>query len=157
MQHLANLELGLKQGELTREKYLEAKKYGFLDKTILRLSGADKLPVENYRAGFKMVDTCAAEFAARTPYFYSTYDGDNEAAQFIAERSDPKKKKVLVFGSGPIRIGQGIEFDYCSVHAVWTLKEHGCEAHPGEQQPRDRLHRLRYRRPPLLRSQSSAA
>ena len=128
MQHLADLELGLKQGELTREKYLEAKKYGFLDKTILRLSGADKLPVENLRAGFKMVDTCAAEFAAKTPYFYSTYDEDNEAAQFIAERSDPKKKKVLVFGSGPIRIGQGIEFDYCSVHAVWTLKQHGCEA-----------------------------
>ena len=103
-------------------------KYGFLDKTILRLSGADKLPVENFRAGFKMVDTCAAEFAAKTPYFYSTCDGDNESAQFIAEHSDPKKKKVLVFGSGPIRIGQGIEFDYCSVHAVWTLKKHGCEA-----------------------------
>ena len=75
-----------------------------------------------------MVDTCAAEFAARTPYFYSTHDGDNEAADFIAERSDPNKKKILVFGSGPIRIGQGIEFDYCSVHAVWTLKENGCEA-----------------------------
>src|SRR5699024_10769169 len=113
MQHLADLELGLKQGELTREKYLEAKKYGFLDKTILRPSGADRLPVENLRAGFKMVDTCAAEFSAKTPYFYSTYDEDNEAAQFIAERSAPKKKKVLVFGSGPIRIGQGIEFDYC--------------------------------------------
>ena len=95
----------------------------------------DKLPVENYRAGFKMVDTCAAEFSANTPYFYSTYDGDNEAAEFIAEKEaaaaaqgKPKKKKVLVFGSGPIRIGQGIEFDYCSVHCVWTLKKHGCEA-----------------------------
>ncbi len=75
-----------------------------------------------------MVDTCAAEFAAKTPYFYSTYDEDNEAKQFIAEHSSPDKKKVLVFGSGPIRIGQGIEFDYCSVHAVWTLKKHGCEA-----------------------------
>ena len=105
--------------------------------------------MENYRAGFKMVDTCAAEFSANTPYFYSTYDGDNEAAEFIAEkeaaaaaRGKPKKKKVLVFGSGPIRIGQGIEFDYCSVHCVWTLKKHGCEAIPGQQQPRDRLHRL---------------
>ena len=95
----------------------------------------DKLPVENYRAGFKMVDTCAAEFSANTPYFYSTYDGDNEAAEFIAEKEakaaekgEPRKKKVLVFGSGPIRIGQGIEFDYCSVHCVWTLKKHGCEA-----------------------------
>ncbi|MDD4850067.1 MAG: carbamoyl-phosphate synthase large subunit [Gemmiger sp.] len=128
MQHLANLELGLKSGVLTKEKYLEAKKYGFLDKTIKRLAGVETLPVENYRAGFKMVDTCAAEFSAKTPYFYSTDDADNEAAQFIAERSDPTKKKVLVFGSGPIRIGQGIEFDYCSVHAVWTLKQHGCEA-----------------------------
>ena len=128
MQHLAGLEMGLKKGALTKEKYLEAKKYGFLDKTIRRLAGVETLPVENYRAGFKMVDTCAAEFAAKTPYFYSTGDADNEAAQFIAERSDPKKKKILVFGSGPIRIGQGIEFDYCSVHAVWTLKNHGCEA-----------------------------
>ena len=75
-----------------------------------------------------MVDTCAAEFAAKTPYFYSTYDEENEAEEFIAERSDPDKKKVLVFGSGPIRIGQGIEFDYCSVHCVWALKEQGYEA-----------------------------
>ena len=105
MQHLADIELGLQQGELTREKYLEAKKFGFLDKTIKRLSGVDTLP-ETVQASFKMVDTCAAEFAAKTPYFYSTYDEDNEAAQFIAEHSDPKKKKVLVFGSGPIQIGR---------------------------------------------------
>ena len=128
MQHLADLETGLANGELTKEKYLEAKKYGFQDKTICRLAKVPTVPVQNCRAGFKMVDTCAAEFAARTPYFYSTHDGDNEAADFIAERSDPNKKKILVFGSGPIRIGQGIEFDYCSVHAVWTLKENGCEA-----------------------------
>ena len=132
MQHLAELENGLAacHGTLTREQYLEAKKYGFMDQTIRRLAGVDALPEKNYRAGFKMVDTCAAEFAANTPYFYSTYDGDNEAAQFIAEKEarEGKKKKVLVFGSGPIRIGQGIEFDYCSVHCVWTLKKHGCEA-----------------------------
>ena len=127
LQHLADIETGLQKGELTREKYLEAKKFGFLDKTIRRLSGVETLP-EAPRAAFKMVDTCAAEFAAKTPYFYSSYDEDNEAEEFIAEHSDPKKKKVLVFGSGPIRIGQGIEFDYCSVHAVWTLKQHGCEA-----------------------------
>ena len=127
MQHLANLELGLKNGPLTREKYLEAKHYGFLDKTILRLSGAEKLPMDNYVCGFKMVDTCAAEFAAKTPYFYSTCDKENEAEQFINAHKTGKKK-ILVFGSGPIRIGQGIEFDYCSVHAVWTLKKHGCEA-----------------------------
>ena len=137
MQHLADLEKGLAQcnGQLSLEQYKTAKKYGFQDKTIRRLAQVDTLPVENYRAGFKMVDTCAAEFSANTPYFYSTYDGDNEAAEFIAEKEaaaaaegKPKKKKVLVFGSGPIRIGQGIEFDYCSVHAVWTLKQHGCEA-----------------------------
>ncbi len=137
MQHLANLENGLAKcnGQLSLEQYKTAKKYGFQDKTIKRLAKVDKLPVENYRAGFKMVDTCAAEFSANTPYFYSTYDGDNEAAEFIAEKEaeaaakgEPKKKKVLVFGSGPIRIGQGIEFDYCSVHCVWTLKKHGCEA-----------------------------
>ena len=127
LQHLADIEMGLKTGELTTEKYLNAKRFGFLDKTIKRLAGVDTLP-EAPKAAFKMVDTCAAEFAAKTPYFYSTYDEDNEAKQFIAERSDPNKKKVLVFGSGPIRIGQGIEFDYCSVHAVWTLKQHGCEA-----------------------------
>ena len=71
---------------LTEEQYKTAKKYGFQDKTIKRLAQVDTLPVENYRAGFKMVDTCAAEFSANTPYFYSTYDGDNEAAEFIARR-----------------------------------------------------------------------
>ena len=74
-----------------------------------------------------MVDTCAGEFKAETPYFYSTFDEENEAKQFI-ERKGSDKKKVIVFGSGPIRIGQGIEFDYCSVHCVWTLKEEGYEA-----------------------------
>ena len=133
MQHLANLEKGLANchGVLSAAQYKEAKKYGFQDKTIRRLAEVDELPIANYRAGFKMVDTCAAEFSANTPYFYSTYDGDNEAAAFIAEKEaavPEKKKKVLVFGSGPIRIGQGIEFDYCSVHCVWTLKKHGCEA-----------------------------
>ena len=133
MQHLANLEKGLANchGVLSAAQYKEAKKYGFQDKTIRRLAEVDELPIANYRAGFKMVDTCAAEFSANTPYFYSTYDGDNEAAAFIAEKeaaAPEKKKKVLVFGSGPIRIGQGIEFDYCSVHCVWTLKKHGCEA-----------------------------
>ena len=88
MQHLANLENGLAKcnGVLTEEQYKTAKKYGFQDKTIKRLAQVDTLPVENYRAGFKMVDTCAAEFSANTPYFYSTYDGDNEAAEFIARR-----------------------------------------------------------------------
>ena len=74
-----------------------------------------------------MVDTCAGEFAAQTPYFYSTYDTENEAKEFI-EAKNSGKKRVIVFGSGPIRIGQGIEFDYCSVHCVWSLKKLGYEA-----------------------------
>ena len=73
------------------------------------------------------VDTCAAEYKAQTPYFYSTYDEENEAEEFINEHNS-EKKKILVFGSGPIRIGQGIEFDYCSVHCVWALKKLGYEA-----------------------------
>ena len=126
LKNLIAVENELKNGELTEELYVRAKNKGFLDRTIEKITGRK---VENPLVPvYKMVDTCAAEFAAKTPYFYSTYDEDNEAKPFIAERSDPDKKKVLVFGSGPIRIGQGIEFDYCSVHAVWTLKQHGCEA-----------------------------
>ncbi|HCO62949.1 MAG TPA: carbamoyl-phosphate synthase large subunit, partial [Clostridiales bacterium] len=122
---LADTEKRLAAGEMSMELYKLAKRQGFTDKAIERLSGCD-VPAR-LRAGFKMVDTCAAEFAARTPYFYSSFDEENEAAQFIEEHPTDKKK-VLVFGSGPIRIGQGIEFDYCSVHCVWTLKKHGCEA-----------------------------
>ena len=98
---------------------------GFLDKTIERLSGEDA-PEKRF-ASYKMVDTCAAEFKAETPYFYSTFDEENEAAEFLEEHNSGKKK-IIVFGSGPIRIGQGIEFDYCSVHCVWALKEEGYEA-----------------------------
>ncbi|MBQ8825002.1 MAG: carbamoyl-phosphate synthase large subunit, partial [Ruminococcus sp.] len=123
--NLVNLEKYLAEGTLTKEKYHLAKQYGYLDSTIERMSG-QKCPVHEH-AVYKMVDTCAGEFKAETPYFYSTYDKENEAEQFI-ERTKSDKKKVIVFGSGPIRIGQGIEFDYCSVHCVWTLKEMGCEA-----------------------------
>ncbi|MGN0582801.1 MAG: carbamoyl-phosphate synthase large subunit [Oscillospiraceae bacterium] len=123
--NMVNLEKWLAEGELTEEKYLTAKNYGYLDSTIERMSG-QKCPMHK-SAVFKMVDTCAGEFKAETPYFYSTFDEENEAKQFI-ERTDTGKKKVIVFGSGPIRIGQGIEFDYCSVHCVWTLKELGYEA-----------------------------
>ncbi len=91
---------------LTEEQYKTAKKYGFQDKTIKRLAQVDKLPVENYRAGFKMVDTCAAEFSANTPYFYSTYDGDNEAAEFIAEKEaaakgEPKRRRCWSLAPAP--------------------------------------------------------
>ncbi|MBQ8296643.1 MAG: carbamoyl-phosphate synthase large subunit [Ruminococcus sp.] len=125
LMNLVNLERWLADGELTEEKYNTAKQYGYLDSTIERLSG-QKCPLRK-RAVFKMVDTCAGEYKAETPYFYSTFDEENEARQFI-DRLDSDKKKVIVFGSGPIRIGQGIEFDYCSVHCVWTLKEEGYEA-----------------------------
>ncbi len=125
MNNLVKMERKLVKKELTPELYLEAKKMGFLDKTIERLSG-ESIPEKRY-ASYKMVDTCAAEFKAETPYFYSTFDDENEAAEFLEEHQSDKKK-IIVFGSGPIRIGQGIEFDYCSVHCVWALKEEGYEA-----------------------------
>ncbi len=112
----------LKAGNLTDELYEKAKKTGFLDKTIEEFSGQK---IENPLVPvYKMVDTCAAEFEAQTPYFYSTYDKENEAAQFIKNKNSDKKT-IIVFGSGPIRIGQGIEFDYASVHCVWALKKAG--------------------------------
>jgi carbamoyl-phosphate synthase large subunit len=114
----------LKGGELTEDLYKLAKETGFLDRTIEKLSsekiGKPLMPV------YKMVDTCAAEFNAETPYFYSTFDEENEAEEFIKEKNSDKKT-VIVFGSGPIRIGQGIEFDYASVHCVWALKKAGYE------------------------------
>ena len=129
LNNLVKLEKWLSEGELTQEKYDTAKKYCYLDKTIEQFSGKslEEWGVKKRHAVYKMVDTCAAEFSAETPYFYSTYDEENEAAEFL-EQHPTDKKKILVFGSGPIRIGQGIEFDYCSVHCVWALKELGCEA-----------------------------
>ncbi len=125
LNNLVKLEKRMASSPLTEELYLQAKKYGYLDSTIERISG-QKVERPRY-ASYKMVDTCAAEFAAKTPYFYSTYDDENEAAEFI-ERQNSGRKKVIVFGSGPIRIGQGIEFDYCCVHCVWELKRQGYEA-----------------------------
>ncbi len=120
--NIARVGEKLKESKLTEELYLQAKELGYLDRTIEKFSGQNVknplIPV------YKMVDTCAAEFNAETPYFYSTYDKENEAAKFIAEKNS-KKKTIIVFGSGPIRIGQGIEFDYASVHCVWALKKAG--------------------------------
>ena len=111
-------------GELPQETYIEGKKLGYPDRALEKLSGA---PIRRkQRAVYKMVDTCAAEFKAETPYFYSTYDTVNEALEFKEEHRTGRRR-VIVFGSGPIRIGQGIEFDYASVHCVWALKEAGCE------------------------------
>ncbi len=122
--NIAAMEQRLSNEKLTDELYVKAKKFGFTDKTIETFSN-QKIR-KHLAAGYKMVDTCAAEFEAATPYFYSSYAGENEAAEFIAARKSGKKT-VIVFGSGPIRIGQGIEFDYTSVHCVWTLKELGYE------------------------------
>ncbi len=110
--------------KLTREVYEEGKRLGYLDKDIEAFSG-QKIPYRK-KAVYKMVDTCAAEFPAKTPYFYSTFDeaSHDEAKPFV-DKSE--KKRIIVIGSGPIRIGQGIEFDYSSVHCVWTLKELGYE------------------------------
>ncbi|MBQ5347556.1 MAG: carbamoyl-phosphate synthase large subunit [Ruminococcus sp.] len=114
----------LKTETLSDELYKEAKEIGFLDRTIEKYSN---LKIENPLVPvYKMVDTCAAEFNAETPYFYSTFDKENEAKEFIEEKNSDKKT-VIVFGSGPIRIGQGIEFDYASVHCVWALKKAGYE------------------------------
>ncbi|MDE7083872.1 MAG: carbamoyl-phosphate synthase large subunit, partial [Clostridia bacterium] len=100
---------------------------GYPDKELERLSG-NKLPM-HARSTFKMVDTCGAEFAAQTPYFYSTYDENahDEAVPYVTKSRENKKKRIIVIGSGPIRIGQGIEFDYSSVHCVWALKRLGYE------------------------------
>ena len=119
---LVDMEKTLKEGNLDEATYFKAKKLGFLDRTIEAFTGEEckysATPV------YKMVDTCAAEFDAETPYFYSTFDEENEAEEFIKEKGSDKET-VMVFGSGPIRIGQGIEFDYSSVHCVWSLKKAG--------------------------------
>ena len=105
--------------DLSDEDYFEGKRLGYPDAALKRISGREELPGKAF--SYKMVDTCAAEFAAQTPYFYSSAD------QFCESRSFPRSGKpvVMVLGSGPIRIGQGIEFDYSSVHCVWTLRELG--------------------------------
>ena len=127
IERLVRCELRLKNEELTRELLFDAKRMEFPDKVIAKLTGKTEKEIyerrmkENIVAGFKMVDTCAAEFEAVTPYYYSCFDGENE------NTSVTDKKKVLVLGSGPIRIGQGIEFDFCSVHCVWAFSKAGYE------------------------------
>ena len=122
--NLIAYEQRLEKETLTEELYEEGKRLGYLDKDIEAFSG-QKVPYRKQLA-YKMVDTCAAEFPAKTPYFYSTADPyeHDEAKSFLADNG---KKRIVVIGSGPIRIGQGIEFDYSSVHCVWTLKELGYE------------------------------
>lgn len=124
---IVEMENALKNGPLTSELLKEAKRIEFPDTVISRLTGKSEEEIKNMRydnnivASYKIVDTCAAEFKAATPYYYSVYGGENESV----ETNPPKK--VLVLGSGPIRIGQGIEFDFCSVHCTWAFKEEGFE------------------------------
>ena len=122
--HLACLEREMEEEPLTKERYLKLKKYGYTDNAINRISGR-QIPFHQ-PAAYKMVDTCGGEFDAETPYFYASYDEEDEAEPFIKDHSSGKPV-VIVFGSGPIRIGQGIEFDYASVHCVWSLKKAGYE------------------------------
>jgi carbamoyl-phosphate synthase large subunit len=128
LERIIQLELQLADGaELNSDLLLTAKRMGFTDRTIARLTGRKGKEIANKRKKlgitpvYKIVDTCAAEFSASTPYYYSTYEQEDEV-----EKGD--KKTVLVLGSGPIRIGQGVEFDYATVHAIWALREAGYEA-----------------------------
>ncbi len=126
---LVDMEQALKKEPLTAELLREAKRLEFPDTIIARLTGMSQEDIKSMRyeagirAAYKMVDTCAAEFAAETPYYYSCFDGICEAK----ENGGKPKKKVLVLGSGPIRIGQGIEFDFCSVHSTWAFAREGYE------------------------------
>ncbi len=126
---LVEMEQRLKEEELTPALLREAKRLEFPDKVIASLTGKTEEDIKDLRyqndiiARFKMVDTCAAEFKAETPYYYSVFDG----AEDEADGTSDGRKKVLVLGSGPIRIGQGIEFDFCSVHATWAFAKEGWE------------------------------
>ena len=124
---LVRMEEELVNNELTTELLLKAKKMGYTDKVIAALAGLKEEDIKNQRlqnnivANYKLVDTCSAEFEAKTPYYYSSYDEENESID------SGNSKKIVVLGSGPIRIGQGIEFDYCSVHSVLALRKLGYE------------------------------
>jgi len=125
IKNIVDLEKRLGTGTCTTESILQAKRYGFSNAEIVQLCGKTGDEIENIvgAPSYKMVDTCAAEFPANTPYFYSTYESHSEIVP-------TNTKKVLILGSGPIRIGQGIEFDYCTVHAVQALREEkGVEVH----------------------------
>ncbi|MDD4343147.1 MAG: carbamoyl-phosphate synthase large subunit [Eubacteriales bacterium] len=127
IKNIVDMEEKLRGNKLKYDLIIEAKRMGFSDKQIASIKGISEDAVRkerdniNLKPVYKIVDTCAGEFEAVTPYYYSTYETENELI-----KND--QKKVLVLGSGPIRIGQGIEFDYCSVHAVWALQEAGYQA-----------------------------
>ena len=127
IEKIVDMEKALEQCAGSRDLLYQAKKVGFSDKAIARLWNMTEIKVYELRKTYdifpvyKMIDTCASEFESYVPYFYSTYEAENES--IVEER-----KKIIVLGSGPIRIGQGVEFDYSTVHAVKTIKEAGYEA-----------------------------
>ena len=129
IKRIADVEIRLMQEEITPKHLIEAKKIGLSDTSIAELSGKTMNEIRTMRKAmkllpcYKMVDTCAAEFEAMTPYYYSTFNAQEDEVQ-----TETPKRKIIVLGSGPIRIGQGVEFDYCSVHSVWALREMGYEA-----------------------------
>lgn len=128
IKNIIDFAIKFEKSQLTAELLRAAKKLGFSDLELAELKGLTENEIRSLRKQYnitptyKLVDTCAAEFDAVTPYFYSCYEEENEALY------DPNAEKVIVIGSGPIRIGQGVEFDYCSVHGVWALKEAGKKA-----------------------------
>lgn len=133
IKEIIEVERELKSKTLDKELYLKAKQFGFLDEEIEQYTQNTHETLRNFNidANFRLVDTCAAEFSAKTPYFYSTYNEEDEVEDFKLEASKNYKKpkeNIMVLGSGPIRIGQGIEFDYCSVHASWELIKNGYES-----------------------------
>lgn len=128
LKKLADFEKKLVKEGVSEENYHQAKKFGYPDRAIMKLTGVDKLPLSSLTTKpliYKMVDTCAAEFDAETPYFYSTYSSANNAVCEARTFERSGRDVIIVLGSGPIRIGQGIEFDYSSVHCVWTLRKMG--------------------------------
>ena len=136
--------------------FRRVKALGFSDHRLAELTGRKESEIAQQRAdlgvfpGYNRIDTCAAEFASATPYMYSTYEGGYGAPRCEANPSD--RRKVVILGGGPNRIGQGIEFDYCCVHAAYALKDAGYRDHHGQLQPGNRQHRLRHLRPAVFRA-----
>ena len=133
IKEIVDLERELSKKPLNKDLYLKAKQFGFLDEEIMQLTQSTIETLKNFNVpvNFRIVDTCAGEFEANIPYFYSTY-GEADEVEEYKERAQESYKKpkenIVVLGSGPIRIGQGIEFDYCSVHASLELMKNGYES-----------------------------
>ncbi len=158
MQDIIEAENKVKANGLPRDAFgfRRLKALGFADKRLAQLAGQKEPAVTAQRLklgvtpAYKRIDTCAGEFASATSYMYSTYEGSYGAPLDESDVSD--RKKVVILGGGPNRIGQGIEFDYCCVHAAYALREAGYRDHHGQLQPRNRLHGLRHLRPALFRT-----